>query len=86
MWAKRLGLDGLRGRAQQLEQTWEVYAWEIVHLETCYLGKYTWKVAAMEICLWESSKHFQTKYSENANIFYKITNISQQSVHKFEML
>ena len=36
------------GRALRLRQTWEVAAWEIVHLESYYLGKYSWDVAARE--------------------------------------
>ena len=34
-----------------LEQTWEVAAWEITQLGSCYLGKYPWEVAAWENAL-----------------------------------
>ena len=41
-------LEQTRVRVLQPEQTWEVAAWEIAQLGSCYLGKYPWEVAAWE--------------------------------------
>ena len=41
-------LEQAGGRALRLGQTYEIAAWEVVHLESCHLGKYPWEVDAWE--------------------------------------
>ena len=43
------------GRSLRQGQTWEVAAWEIGHLGSCYLGKYPWEVATWKKILWEKT-------------------------------
>ena len=44
-----LGNESLR-----LGQTWEVAAWKIEHLGSCYLGSYPQEVVACENAVWKA--------------------------------
>ena len=48
-WGRALWLEQAGGRLPRLLQTWEVAAWEILHLGSCHLRKYSWEKSSRKV-------------------------------------